>query len=500
MKKLVIITSDLYVRNYLQTDALSQIEDENCYFLASDEVTLREPLQAKANFFGFFHYDAARTRNNMFMTNVLMLRHQNRSRTFSYRFRRMRENTWKQFSAEKLAQSKTYQHLSRVLPQPISHLLALQVARALKLLKLSTADRENIGIALLGRPGIAELYGQWFERAVKPSQDLENAIARLKPDVVIFPCLAIDPPGNDIVRLQKKLGYRSLFLIDNWDNLSSKSVFLHQPDYMAVWGQQSVEHAWEIHGLPAERVFPVGTPRFQHYFDTIKTIRSTGQNPESPYPFPYVLYVGCAIPFDELSSLKILDEVLKAINQHRTEPLRVVYRPHPWRQKRSCPDVLNLDDFSYVVLDEQLKEQYYQPQRSGLFQPSLAYYPKLLANAELVVGPLTTMLLEAAIFRKKILAIAYDDGVHLTTPHNALKYYRHFEGLTDMPGMRFSHRKANFGEDFMNWFNIAPEQVDWAGQSEKLGYYLFQDDQSYPERLKRVLDRIELIESQKSVN
>jgi len=269
---------------------------------------------------------------------------------------------------------------------------------------------------------------------------------------------------------------------------------------MAVWGQQSVEHAWEIHGLPAERVFPVGTPRFQHYFDTIKTIRSTGQNPESPYPFPYVLYVGCAIPFDELSSLKILDEVLKAINQHRTEPLRVVYRPHPWRQKRSCPDVLNLDDFSYVVLDEQLKEQYYQPQRSGLFQPSLAYYPKLLANAELVVGPLTTMLLEAAIFRKKILAIAYDDGVHLTTPHNALKYYRHFEGLTDMPGMRFSHRKANFGEDFMNWFNIAPEQVDWAGQSEKLGYYLFQDDQSYPERLKRVLDRIELIESQKSVN
>ncbi len=37
---------------------------------------------------------------------------------------------------------------------------------------------------------------------------------------MVFPSSAYDPLGNDLVRTAKPRGIKTLFLIDNWDNLS----------------------------------------------------------------------------------------------------------------------------------------------------------------------------------------------------------------------------------------------------------------------------------------
>ncbi|WP_373533185.1 hypothetical protein [Vampirovibrio sp.] len=487
MKKLVVITSDLYVRNYIQSNALHLIQDEHCYFIASSQVSLKQELEALPNFLGFFEYGNDLHQKYMYLSNVLMLRHQNRSKTFKFRFRRRAWQVWDQLAEAEVLKSKTYRALPRVLPKA----LRLGWARLNQIKKMKKNDKKTLKMWVLGRPVLAELFVWNFQRNIKPNPMLKEMLEAIRPDLVIFPSTAIDAAGNDLIRLQRPLNYKTLFLIDNWDNLSSKSVFMRLPDYIGVWGTQGKEHAINIHGFSPNQICEMGTPRFEPYYKTVETYLNTGERPSSPYAFPYILYVGCCIPFDEMTSLKMLDQALIQYNQNRAEPVYLVYRPHPWRIKRACPDRFEQADFRYVQLDEQLKEQYYTPQATGLFQPSLDYYPRLLMNALSVVGPLTTMLIEAAIFRKKILAFAYDDGVHMTSPSHALENYLHFEGITEIPHWYFAKELQQLQDTFLAFISNDQEQVDWEAQKGSLGYYLHHDDRAYAERLKDFVSQIQ---------
>ena len=53
MKKLVIISSHEYVRNYFETGAFSKIEDDDCYFLADKSIRPCEVLEQNKNFIGY---------------------------------------------------------------------------------------------------------------------------------------------------------------------------------------------------------------------------------------------------------------------------------------------------------------------------------------------------------------------------------------------------------------------------------------------------------------
>ena len=60
-----------------------------------------------------------------------------------------------------------------------------------------------------------------------------------------------------------------------------------------------------------------------------------------------------------MTTLHILDE---AVEKAKSEfpGLRIIYRPHPWRHKRACPDLFMKEDFHNVMLDSQISHEYYQ--------------------------------------------------------------------------------------------------------------------------------------------
>jgi len=502
-KTIFIINSDIYVRHYLQTDALKDIEDESFYFLATDDVTLHDELNAKPNFLGFFKYDPAVFEENLHISQILMLRHQDRCKTFGWRARRQMDQIMQPLQTEAISQTRTYQKLlgkfKYIMPQKSAAKVSLGITRTLKVLKMPDYNKKKLSVFIWGRPGLSSIAKSIFEKQTPPNSDLEMILDREKPDVVIFPSHAIDPLGNDLVRLQKKFkhqnkhGFKTFYLIDNWDNLSSKSVFLYNPDYLGVWGEQSREHAEQIHDISPQKVFLLGTPRVEDYYVTLEKILQDGVKPESPFPFRYLLYVGCSIPFDEISSLRLLEPILDEINKANLDnPLKLVYRPHPWRNKRNCLDLFDPEEFKHIVIDEQVKDFYYHGTQynrhnKGSYQPSLEYYPRLLANAEMVTGPLTTMLVESALLRKKVLALAYDDGIHVTSPHNALKYYRHFEGLTDIPGIEFIYEAKQYDDSLKAMLAMPDNEVNWQEQAQRIQYYLYRDELAYRSRLKNAL-------------
>ena len=67
MKKNIffILTSDLFVRNYIFTNALKEIEkNNNVYFLACDKnVTLKKEIKKKKNFLSFYNFSDQQRKN-----------------------------------------------------------------------------------------------------------------------------------------------------------------------------------------------------------------------------------------------------------------------------------------------------------------------------------------------------------------------------------------------------------------------------------------------------
>jgi hypothetical protein len=459
-KILIVISDDLFVRNYLTTDALADVEKENdCYYLASDRVKSREHLENKKHFLGYYHYPKSLEKKHLALFNILMWRFRDRSTSFRFRFRRLMRLDNLKYGGN----LRTY----------VNALVDFVYVNFF----YSGSPLRSI---LLGNRVVYGILGGTYQNRIPVNENLKLYITNLKPDLILFPSSAYDPDGNDVARIGKLCGVPTLFLIDNWDNLSSKSIFWAFPDHLGVWGQQSKEHAMQIHGFSPDRVTPLGTPRFDSYF----ILRD--QALTRHFDFEYVLFAGLAIAFDEIAALRIIEDEI-AGKPDVYGGLKVVYRPHPWRQTRISRDHFDEKEYSHVIMDPQLRDAYYH--KNTNFQPDLSYYPALLKNAVFVVASPTTMMIESLIFRKRVLVLAYDDGVHLTSPHNALANYVHFRGIERVEGISLCLEKSSLAEHFRRLW-LHQEEVDAEKQARDLNYFLFDDGGRYRDRLAALVSKL----------
>jgi len=461
---LVVIPGREHVRNLLRSGGLDEVlAVHDCVFTVPEGFDAAEDLDEivrRGELIGRYRTSPERERLHGLLFDALMWRHRDRSRTFLYRWQR---------SAG----------MNRIMRDRGAWVRTKSTIRWLMWL---LRKWHPVRTVLLGSR-VAHPLARWIvERRLGRDETLRALVERSAPDLILLPTNAYEAVGMDLVRLTRGTGVRTLFLVDNWDNLSSKTVLWARPDHLAVWGEQSVEHAVEIQGMPIADVSVVGTARFDDYY------AARSSPPPSPYPFPYVLFVGAALANDELAVLEQLDELLAV--RAGQDDLRIVYRPHPWQQPRAVDAVFEPSRFRHVLLDRQFAED--APARSGDqrdFQPDLRWYPALLVNATLVMGPLTTMLLEGSVCRRRVLALAHDDGIHFTTPSQAYRWYRHFEGVEAIEGFAICHDLADLPEFFLRLVSetapLDPERVD-----RSVDRFVHHDGRPFAVRLCETVDEV----------
>jgi hypothetical protein len=433
MRKLIVIGADNYVRNFVEAGAFDEIEDEDTYYVAGARGVIHPEtktiLEGRSNYLGEIPDSPRRARPYARLQLLLLSSLRHRSRTIAEKVRLL-----------PLAQRVRY----RVLSHPLL--------------------RERMARGYLRRAGL--------------NGPLHELMGSLRPDVVIAPSGGIDHFVTDTLRSARELGIPSLVLVFNWDNLSSKGAFAVKPDRLAVWGEQSVEHAVRIHGFDRERVRILGVPTFDSYFH-----HEPGST-RSPFTFRYALFAGCYAPFDEADALERLD---RTIEEHGLD-LKVVYRPHPHRRPRKRPDRIDEERLRHVVIDPQVRDLYeasfdeYGPgaSRSKPRYPALDYYPALLENAEFTICPLSTMIVESAIFERPVIVIAYDDGVHPDSPALVVNY-DHFEGIDRVEGFELCRTADELPELFARFAEGAAAPA--RALREQIAWWLYHDEARYSERL-----------------
>jgi hypothetical protein len=315
------------------------------------------------------------------------------------------------------------------------------------------------------------------------NQSLERILQEQKPDLAIFPITGVESTGAELVLLSRRYDFQTLFLVNGWDNLSSKGVFPLLPDYLGVWGPQSLLDAVNIQGMPPERTVLMGCARYEDYF--------IPENAGTKYfPHRYILFAGSVTPCDEITPLRLFDELLEEL---RIPDLKIVYRPHPWRNQRKCFDLFQPRDFKHVFLDPQVANDYYKEKRQGTEScssqnyPELKYYPSLVNHALFIISPLSSMILEAALFDVPALVLAHDDGVH-PIPPNLFAQFEHFQGAEDVPGWFFAKKlddaKTLFKRMLEDFGGDSPEARKLRPVlSFAIRRYLYEDGYSYGQRL-----------------
>jgi hypothetical protein len=309
------------------------------------------------------------------------------------------------------------------------------------------------------------------------NQSLASAILAIKPDLVILPSSAYASEDIDFSIICRNNSIKNFLLVDNWDNMSSKSILPILPDYVGVWGAQSREHAIKIQNFQPNQVFLIGSARFDAYF------KFRNQKIESHYPYPYVLFVGTALYFDEIKALKVLDAEI-AKNRNLYGNLKVVYRPHPWRQKN---EVFPFFEFESIILDLQMREG--SSNQGVQRQPSLDYYPSLLSNAKFVIGGMTSMMIESLIFRKKFLGLIYEEEGSITSPHMVYSCYEHFNGVDQLKSVTLC-RSIELLPDLFSSLCKASVVIDFDECDLERRYFLFDDGDTYAERLGRIISNV----------
>ena len=253
----------------------------------------------------------------------------------------------------------------------------------------------------------------------KNKQKLENGFAMPSQiadgnfDWLVMPCNALDELMTDYLAHARQIKLRTILAIDNWDNLTSKSAFVVQPNVMTVMGAKCVQHAVEIHHSNPMTVLPIGLPRFDIYRTLWKNGGTTKRSPQKR-----VLYAGFSLPHSEKRIVDALANFLD--NKYGSGLIEVHYRPHPLA-------VTRIDNYEiknpHVVITE-----YGNLLRTGMPHMNEEFI-NALAEANVVVGAPTTLMLEAMLVERPCVLDITSDKFHRTTAGNAAQRYTHMQDL-----------------------------------------------------------------------
>lgn len=447
MRKLIVIPSAMILRDFVAAGAFDAIDDDDCYYL-SPPLDLERPIEEhlrdrRGHYLGSVPHEEHRERVYARLRTLLLTSYRWRSRTARVKLREL----------------------------PL---------------------RKRLRATLAAAPGIRHARIRRGLRETGISPEVDRILHDVDPDIVIVVSegTAGEVLATDATRSARELRVPVLFLTYNWDNLSSKTAFIAAPDHLGVIGHQSAEHARTIHRFPPERVTVIGSPYIDRHF------RHELGSTESPFPFRYVLFAGCYRPFDERRALELLD---RSVTDNGSD-VRIVYLPHPRRLRRRQPDFVDEGRLRNVVLEPTVREDYLRAWERAAdgsvrsrhkmmrMEPlPLDAYPALLENAEFVVCPLSTIMLEAAIFARRVLAIAYHDGLHRTSPGYSAKY-SHFERVDRIETFEVCRRERDLAPLFASM--VATSSPPRRPSKEEMDYWIYHDERPFSERLARLVEDI----------
>ena len=265
--------------------------------------------------------------------------------------------------------------------------------------------KASIYYTILGIPGLFYFFKRSSLSRISKNKnkDFEELLSNEKPDLLIHPSVLEGLFINDLVMESKDKEIPLIVIMNSWDNPSSKRAMIGEPDWMLVWGEQTRNHAIEYAKMDMNRAIIFGAAQFDVYKQLPKINRiDFCKIHEINHDKTILLYAGSSKGTDEYSHLVLIDE---AIERGIFTNLAVVYRPHPWGNGGKGGERILKHSWKNVCIESTLIT-YLQQISSGdesMSYPDYMDTHNVLSSVDIIVSPLSTILIEGALHGKPVL-------------------------------------------------------------------------------------------------
>jgi hypothetical protein len=136
-----------------------------------------------------------------------------------------------------------------------------------------------------------------------------------------------------LVWISKRKKLKTVFIQENWDNLSSKTIMMEHPEFFATWGLQSTSHLKSIHKFNGT-AWEIGSVRLNAHFKIRKEKHEThlaiDREPKTNTYIKKLLLIGSGDGQHDFLLAEECARIINEINEKHKSTLRIVYRPHPY--------------------------------------------------------------------------------------------------------------------------------------------------------------------------
>lgn len=280
--------------------------------------------------------------------------------------------------------------------------------------------------------GRAVKYTLWVAGALYPYRALVRLLYRFIPDTsldalfvryrptAVFAANLTSVEDARFIKAARRHGVKSVGMPKGWDNLTLKTFLPVFPDRLLV--QNALMRADAAHlDYPESRIEVVGFPKFDIYADSSvllpreEFMRGLGLDAGRKL----IVYAGAGdqlAPRDE----EILEDFLQAIDSGRLAGRpQVVVRPHPkyiYRAERIRPR-------DFWVLDRPGKVLGGKQGEFEFDRDDVVHLANTLYHCDLLIHTASTLGIEAAIFDKPSITLAYDGTASPPAGLSTARYY-----------------------------------------------------------------------------
>jgi hypothetical protein len=340
---------------------------------------------------------------------------------------------------------------------------------------------------VLSWPGTYHGYRHWMLARIGEPAHLNALLDEEKPDVIVHPTVLEGLFVSDLVHAGRARGVPTVFLMNSWDNPAVKAMTVGTPDRLIVWGQHSRVLAHERLRIPLENILVFGAAQFEVY-----------RRPPRETPAAYrarlgiagehrlLLYAGSSKGLDETAHLVALET---AIESGRLPRCTVLYRPHPWRARLDTEEDFFARRWRHVLMAPDM-EAYYRRHRAGDASMYLADYAEThvtLSAVDVVVSPLSTILLEAGLHGKPILAYLPDEDMTTNIAMFSMAKTVHFRDFFERVECLQCERPADLVADCTRLLEVADSPDAGERIRRQCAFFVDIGERSYAEQIDELV-------------
>ena len=283
-----------------------------------------------------------------------------------------------------------------------------------------------------------------------------------KFDLLIIPFSGhIAMEFGSLVWIASRLRIHSLAVQENWDNLSTKTFITDEPDYFAVWGEQSAGHVRSVHRLFKTKVRIVGSARFSPYLNNnigVPLVSNyDGRDVELRQSFILIGGTG-----DGEDDVLLINASFNAIYELdiQERPL-VVYRPHPFTRTLRDHKELN-SNFPELLID------------SGPKSREFGHHNRLVMSCRILVNHFSTLSIEGLLSNVNVCVPLFLGRKSARYRYyHILNEWHHMMGLALIPQLLMPKNEIDLKKNIKLGLKTSPntlpanigwicEKVDWS--------------------------------------